>query len=109
MSKKRKDKHILKLWQTAFIKSHAATIMFNQLQSIEVKVQYFGRQTLYHQNKLADKDQQEISSFVIMPNTTPKLIWNIIIIFMVLYTATIAPFRLAFVLDTKENQEKFSS
>ena len=44
-----------------------------------------------------------------MPNTTPKVIWNILIIFMVLYTATIAPFRLAFILDTEENADKFST
>ena len=42
-TRKQKRKHVLSLWQMCFNKAHAACIMLSQLQSIEVKVQYFGR------------------------------------------------------------------
>ena len=37
-----------------------------------------------------------------MPNTFGKVIWNLLIIVMVVYTATIAPFRLAFIITAEE-------
>jgi hypothetical protein len=43
-----------------------------------------------------------------MPNTTGKIMWNLFIIILVLYTATVSPFRLAFVIiETDSLLENF--
>jgi hypothetical protein len=41
--KKRQYNHIKKLWRRCFIKANSAGIVINQLQSLELKVAYFGR------------------------------------------------------------------
>ena len=42
-----------------------------------------------------------------MPDTVFKMVWNILIILMLGYTATIAPFRIAFYEDTGTFWSKF--
>ena len=38
--------------------------------------------------------------FVLMPQSKPKVFWNMVIIALLLYTASIVPYRTAFVDDT---------
>ena len=42
-----------------------------------------------------------------MPESGIKTFWNIVIIFLLLYTATIVPFRTAFIDDVTPSFEKF--
>jgi len=70
-------------------------------------VAFFGRHQLTSKVKVDNYEQQHISFFVLMPDTLFKMLWNILIIIMLAYTATIAPFRIAFYEDTGTFWSKF--
>jgi hypothetical protein len=41
-------------------------------------------------------DEKELELFLIHPKSSFKTVWNPILIFLLLYTATIMPYRVAF-------------
>ena len=57
--------------------------------------------------KLNNEEKMNISPIVLMPDTVFKTMWNILIICMLFYTATLAPFRIAFYDDTGSFWSKF--
>jgi hypothetical protein len=52
-------------------------------------------------------DNQNISPIVLMPDTVFKTVWNVLIITLLAYTATIAPFRIAFYESSESNSSQF--
>ena len=47
-------------------------------------------------------DQVKPLPFILMPDSTLLSIWNIVMMFLLLYTATYVPFKTAFVEDSPE-------
>jgi len=40
--------------------------------------------------------------FIVMPNTTVSNVWNIVMMFLMLYTATYIPYKTSFIDDTSD-------
>ena len=100
-----KEKRIRELWKQAFKKAKAASILNMQLQQVRSKIALFGRQLLSRKPQdLAEKEEDEededdveiLCPCVIMPDQKFKVFWNIVIIILLLYTATVVPYRISF-------------
>ena len=51
------------------------------------------------------REVEKAKWYVLMPNSTFKTTWNIIIIFLLLYTSTVVPYQVAFT-ETENNSSK---
>ena len=54
--KSRRNKHILHLWRQCYAKAYGASIIINQMHSIDLKMAYFGRHMLNKNNEQLNYD-----------------------------------------------------
>ena len=70
---------------------------------VHTKTKYFGRQLITMDSKshaAAVKTQEVDTTWFILPSSGMKQAWDIIIIIILFYTATYAPYRIAFADDS---------
>ena len=70
---------------------------------IKSKINYFGRQTIYNHNELQIQRLKQtvraktvIPWYLVDPDSTKKKVWDGLMIVILIYIATIAPYRVAF-------------
>lgn len=61
---------------------------------------YGGSKNTKYERYIKVKDNEKIPFWCIMPTSTFKIIWNLIIIFLLLWTAIVVPYQTAFIDDT---------
>jgi len=67
-----------------------------------MKIKYFGRQMISDKsNKFLEdlKNKVNIPIYIIEPTSLFKIYWNMLIIFLLAYTAIVTPYRVAFADD----------
>ena len=104
-TKKQKKQRILRLWRQLFNKTRGCNVVISQFGAINTKLAYFGRQLLAYdqieqKNKeMAIKSKKTQSVCLFNPDGLFKKLWDVGIIIILLYTATYAPFKTAFLED----------
>lgn len=81
------------------VKSKGAALIVQQFSSLDTKIKIFGRQLLVAKVPINEEESSEVKPcfLIIMPNSGLKTFWNVLIIAMLIYTATYVPYRVAFV------------
>ena len=99
-----KKKRMIYLWTRAIAKIRGAVLVLNRFSDLEKRIYLFGTSIKFDFNL-----QEEIKPafFIIMPDSSFKIAWNMVMIILLVYTATIVPFRTAFIDDASTNFEKF--
>ncbi len=99
MNPDERNQRMLDLWRRTYQKAKAATIVINRFENLRMKIELFGRQLLVKgKNTPLEKETDEKPCpFLIMPSSCFKLFWNIVIIFLLIYTATWMPYQICFI------------
>ena len=94
---------MLKLWRKAFYKAFAANMIINLQLYVHTKITYFGRQMLNNNKSLIEyKQKRKVLPFILEPDSKFKILWNLNIIFLLLYTAVVTPYRTSFSDDLEQ-------
>ena len=93
MTPNEREKRIKQLWRSVVNFSLASAIFVNQMYGIKTKIAFFGQQLVTKQDHLF---KEKHAWYIIMPTTTFKSVWNILLILALLYTATFLPYQVAF-------------
>jgi len=102
-NKRKRQAWVKKLWRRAYAKALSASKIIDQFLAIHTKMQFFGRQLLNVDKKAlaAAIHTKEIdTTWLIMPTSAGKQLWDIGIILILFYTATYGPYRTAFGADS---------
>ena len=92
------------LWTRAIAKIRGAVLVLNRFSDHEKRIYLFGTSIKFDFN-LQEKERP--AAFIIMPESRFKIVWNMIMIILLVYTATIVPFRTAFMDEVSTNFEMF--
>lgn len=99
-----KTKLQIHLWQRCISKIRGAVLVLVRFGELEKRINLFGTSIKF------DFDlQMELKPkwYIIMPESSFKILWNMIMIFLLMYTATVVPFRTAFIDDVSPSFESF--
>ena len=68
--------------------------MLHAFENVRTKIQIFGRQLLSNNNKKEDEEKvaEKSCPLMIMPDSMFKAFWNMIVAFLLIYTATYVPY-----------------
>jgi hypothetical protein len=99
MTFEEREERILDLWRIAFSKAKGAVLIQDTFEALNNKIKIFGRQMLVTRKEQNDQDSEILKScpLIIMPNSRFKMFWNLVIIVLLLYTATYMPFQICFI------------
>ena len=87
------------LWKKAYNRAVAASVMIDLHLYLTTKISYFGKQLINKKNVSMNsylKHRKNAAFFIINPTSTIKGLWNIVIIFFLVYTGFITPYRTSF-------------
>ena len=92
------------LWTRAIARIKGAVLVLIRFGDLEKRINLFGTSI-----KFDFEIEQEVkpAPWIILPNSTFRICWNIVIILLLLYTATFVPFRTAFLDKVSSDFEKF--
>lgn len=82
------------LWQKAIAKIRGAVLVLMRFGDLEKRINLFGTSIKFEFDL---QIEQKPAWYIIMPESEFRIIWNIIMVFCLVYTATLVPFRTAFV------------
>jgi len=84
------------LWKRAIAKTRGAVLVLIRFGDLEKRINLFGTSTKFNFDL-----QLEVkpSWYIIMPESGFKIFWNIVMVALLLYTATFVPFKTAFIDD----------
>ena len=83
------------LWKKAFIKAKGGADILRFFNDLSRKIYLFGVS-----NNIADIDKvEEPLSYILMPHHRVKIVWNIVSAILLVYTATLMPYKTAFLND----------
>ena len=99
MKEKSKDKHIRALWYRLMAKVKGAVLVIDRFKSLSRRIYLFGTSKKL---KFAIEAESKPGCCIIMPSSKMRIIWNLIVFFLLMYTATLVPFRTIFI----ENEDK---
>lgn len=88
------------LWGKAYSKAKGANIILNRFRGMKTKILLFGVQQLVDKQNFENELKQQKKQnhpLLLLPNTKFKIIWNLIIVALLLYTATYVPYRVSFI------------
>lgn len=90
-----KQDYIREMWKKTYIKSRASVHILRLFNDLSRKIYLFG----ISKNLNEIQEDEKISKYIIRPTDRFKTFWNVISLFMMIYTILIMPYRVAFVND----------
>lgn len=89
-----REERIKELWLKAYLKAKGAAVILSTFKGLRAKIQLFGRQLLINSKKKDDEIVviKKTCPFIIMPRDKFKIFWNIVIIILLVYTASYMPY-----------------
>lgn len=84
------------LWERAFTKSKGAGKLIKSVRYLQQNLYLYGTTKNINTSLDSYLHQQKPGPLIIMPSTTFKKVWNIIIVILLLYTATFVPYKTSF-------------
>ena len=94
-----KDIHTRNLWYRLMAKVKGAVLIIDRFKSLSRRIYLFGTSKKL---KFTIEEEKRIPCYIIMPESRVRMIWNLIVFFLLMYTATLVPFRTIF-LDDEES------
>ena len=82
-------------------KVKGAVLVLDRFKSLSRRIYLFGTSKKL---KLAIEEEREIPCYIILPESRVRMIWNLIVFFLLMYTATLVPYRTIFI----DEEEKFT-
>jgi CRP-like cAMP-binding protein len=95
-------RHLRGLWKTCYNTAFGCAVVISQLNAIQTKCSYFGRQMISVDNVslryelLMNRFNNPAWFKLIFPDSGFKSFWDILMVLLVAYTGIYAPFRTAF-------------
>ena len=68
--------------------------MLDRFASLQKRIYLFGTSTKL---KFEIEVEKKIGWYIIMPSSKVRTIWNIVVLWLLVYTATLVPYRTAFI------------
>lgn len=99
-----KEDRMLYLWQRCYAKIRGAVLVIIRFGDLEKRINLFGTSMKF---EFILQEDPIPACYIIMPDSIVKMIWSIIMIFLLFYTATFVPFRTAFIDDVSKEFEYF--
>ena len=94
MKEKQKDLHMRRLWHRLLAKLKGAVIVLETFRTLQKRIYLFGTSTKL---KFEIATEKQIGWYIIMPNSTFRNVWNLVVLMLLVYTATLVPYRTAFI------------
>ena len=87
------------LWRKAYTRARGGTRLIQVFYHLHKRILLFGTtKNLYGENgTLGHREMLKKKCCLIMPDSKFKTVWNILIIFLLVYTALFVPYKLAFI------------
>lgn len=101
MKEKQKDSHIRQLWYRLMAKVKGAVLVIDRFNILSRRIYLFGTSKKL---KFAIEQERPIQCYIIMPTSRVRMIWNLIVFFLLMYTATLVPYRTIFI----DYEEKYT-
>ncbi|CAI2382508.1 unnamed protein product [Moneuplotes crassus] len=101
MSEEDKQARVEELWGKCIRTATKGALIIDRFNFLKSRVYTFGgsKNTKY-ERYIKIKDSQKVPFWCIMPTSPFKIIWNITIIFLLLWTAIVVPYQTAFIDET---------
>jgi hypothetical protein len=102
-----KLQRIMFLWKKAFLRSRAAAMLMLLTQQIKHSILTYGstKNLNLKAKDLMKYANEKIPYYVLMPESKFRVVWNILMIFFILQTATYTPYRIAFITDSRPGDQ----
>ena len=90
---------IMFLWRKAHLRARGGSILIKQFYKLHQKVLKVGTtRNLFGEKIIKGKlERAQKMKYLITPESRFKMVWNMIIIFLLLYTAIFVPYKVAFI------------
>lgn len=96
MSERDKDSRVLYLWNRAIKKAKVAVMVINAYSDLSMKLFLHGSEK---HREFIEYTRKPLP-FIVLPDTTISGIWNIVVVILMLYTATYTPYQTSFIDDS---------
>lgn len=98
MKEKEKRKRIRNLWYRMLAKLKGAVLVLDRFSYLTRRIYLFGTSKKL---KFVTEQVWRPAWYIILPDSKPRHFWNFIVLLLLLYTATMIPYRTAFI-DTDD-------
>ena len=95
IEKRRRIRH---LWNITIRKALGAVKVIHTFRDLNMDLYLYGSNKKHEFNYKEKKPFK----FIVMPNTTISNLWNIVMMFLMLYTATYIPYKTSFIDETSD-------
>ena len=99
MKEAQKDAHIRQLWYRLMAKVKGAVQVIDRFKQLSRRIYLFGTSKKL---KLTIEEERPDPCYIILPESRVRIIWNLIVFFLLMYTATLVPYRTIFIEDEKK-------
>ena len=82
-------------------KVKGAVLVIDRFKSLSRRIYLFGTSKKL---KFTIEEERPIQCYIILPTSRVRMIWNLIVFFLLMYTATLVPYRTIFI----DSEEKFT-
>jgi len=96
MKEKDKDRRIRHLWYQMLAKAKGAMMIREAFNSLTRRIYLFGTS---RKLKYQIEETREPKWYIILPESKFKLVWNIVVLCLLMYTASLTPFTTAFIMQ----------
>ena len=97
---KSKEQFVIFLWHRSFIKGRAGSRVLSWANGIRQKILRFG---ITDKRLIREYEKEEtIQWWILMPSGKFKYYWNLLMIFLLLYTATYMPYNTCFIEEQSQ-------
>jgi hypothetical protein len=94
MRERQKENHIRKLWTRLMAKVKGAVLVIDRFKTLSRRIYLFGTSKKL---KFIIEEEKQVPCFIIMPSSRVRNAWNLVVFFLLMYTATLVPFRTIFI------------
>ena len=94
MKEKDKDLHIRNLWYRLMAKVKGAVLIIDRFKQLSRRIYLFGTSKKL---KFSIEKEREIPCLIILPTSRVRMVWNLIVFFLLMYTATLVPYMTIFI------------
>ena len=77
-------------------------VLIHQRDAVIAKISLFGRQLINGQNRVVD-NSDKINPCVMKSSSNFKVVWNLVLILLMIYTSLFVPFAISFYEDEMNN------
>lgn len=81
-------------------KVKGAVLVIDRFKSLSRRIYLFGTSKKL---KFTIEEERKVRCYIIMPESRIRMVWNLIVFFLLMYTATLVPYRTVFIEEEDSN------